>query len=40
MHFGLGADASVDSIEIRWPSGAVQQVKNLKADRIVRIKEP
>jgi hypothetical protein len=40
MHFGLGAEASVDLIEIRWPSGTVQQVKNVKADRIVRIKEP
>ena len=40
MHFGLGADASVDSIEIRWPSGALQELKNVKADRVVHIKEP
>jgi hypothetical protein len=40
MHFGLGPDASVDSIEIRWPSGALQELKNVKADRVVHIKEP
>jgi len=40
IHFGLGADASVDLIEIRWPSGAAQQLKNVKADRVVHIKEP
>ncbi len=40
MHFGLGTDASVDLIEIRWPSGATQQLKNVKADRVVHIKEP
>ncbi len=40
MHFGLGADASVDLIEIRWPSGALQQLRSVKADRIVHIEEP
>jgi enediyne biosynthesis protein E4 len=40
MHFGLGADAVVDLIEIRWPSGALQQLKNVKGDRVVHIKEP
>jgi hypothetical protein len=40
IHFGLGADASVDLIEIRWPSGALQQLKDVKADRVVHIKEP
>ena len=40
LHFGLGADASVDLIEIRWPSGQVQQLKTVMADRVVRVKEP
>jgi hypothetical protein len=40
MHFGLGADASVDLVEIRWPSGQVQQLKNVTPDRIVKVKEP
>ncbi len=40
VHFGLGADASVDLVEIRWPSGQVQRLKNITADRVIRIKEP
>jgi hypothetical protein len=28
------------AIEIRWPSGTLQQLKNVKADRVVHIKEP
>ena len=40
MHFGLGADASADLIEIRWPSGTLQQLRNVKADRVVHVKEP
>jgi hypothetical protein len=40
IHFGLGADTSVDLVEIRWPSGQVQQLKNVTPDRIVKVKEP
>lgn len=40
VHFGLGADKIVDVIEIRWPSGAVQELKSLPADRVQKIKEP
>jgi hypothetical protein len=40
MHFGLGADASVDLVEIHWPSGQVQQLKKVTLDRVVRVKEP
>jgi hypothetical protein len=40
MHFGLGADASVDLVEIHWPSGQVQQLKSVTPDRIVKVKEP
>ena len=40
VHFGLGLDATADSIEIHWPSGLVQELKNVKADRILRITEP
>jgi hypothetical protein len=39
-HFGLGRNASADLVEIRWPSGIVQQLKNVAADRIVPVKEP
>jgi len=40
VHFGLGANATTDSIEIHWPSGIVQQLRNIEGDRIVTVKEP
>jgi hypothetical protein len=40
VHFGLGVHTSADSIEIRWPSGVVQGLKNVPGDRTVAIKEP
>lgn len=39
MHFGLGARANVDEVEIRWPSGAVEHLTDLRADRIVTLRE-
>ena len=40
VHFGLGANALVGSVEIRWPSGIVQQMQNVAADQIVGVTEP
>lgn len=40
VHFGLGNNASADLVEITWPSGTVQQLKNVAADRILTVKEP
>ncbi len=40
LHFGLGAAATVDRIEIRWPSGQTQTIANPAVDRILRIEEP
>jgi enediyne biosynthesis protein E4 len=40
VHFGLGAAKVADEIEIRWPSGIVQKLKNVQGDQIVRVKEP
>lgn len=39
VHFGLGSDSNAD-IEIRWPSGTVQKMANVRGDRIVAIDEP
>ena len=39
LHFGLGADVQVDLIEIRWPSGAVQMLKDVAADRTIQVRE-
>jgi len=40
VHFGLGANASADLVEIRWPSGIVQQLHDVEGDRVVAVKEP
>ncbi len=40
VHFGLGPNASADLVEIRWPSGIVQQMRDVAADRIIVVKEP
>jgi enediyne biosynthesis protein E4 len=39
LHFGLGSGATVDSIEVKWPSGAVTKMGKLDADRFLAIKE-
>ena len=38
-HFGLGADAKVDSLSIRWPSGEEQILTDLAGDRHIVIEE-
>jgi hypothetical protein len=38
-HFGLGPDATATKIEIRWPSGAVQTLSNVSADRFITVDE-
>jgi hypothetical protein len=40
VHFGLGAAASAESIEIQWPSGTRQVLKNVQADQILNVQEP
>ena len=39
VHFGLGSAAVVDTIELVWPSGTRQILKNIKADRILTVTE-
>jgi hypothetical protein len=39
-HFGLGSDTTAKLIEIRWPSGIVQRLENVRADRILNVTEP
>jgi hypothetical protein len=40
VHFGLGRDNVAQRIEIRWPSGIRQTLKNVSADQILQIEEP
>lgn len=40
VHFGLGGERVIREVEIRWPSGAVQRLGNVTADRILKVTEP
>jgi enediyne biosynthesis protein E4 len=40
VHFGLGQDSKVASLEIRWPSGIREVLKDIAADQFLRIEEP
>ena len=40
VHFGIGSETSVSELEIRWPSGIVQKLENVRADQVLRIDEP
>jgi enediyne biosynthesis protein E4 len=39
VHFGLGTDSQASLVEIHWPSGIVQTLKNVAGDRVIRVKE-
>ncbi|MEO8128046.1 MAG: CRTAC1 family protein, partial [Bryobacteraceae bacterium] len=40
VHFGLGIESAIRSIEIRWPSGKIQTMSDVKSDRILQVNEP
>lgn len=40
LHFGLGPDARVERITVRWQSGTVQTLEGIAADRCLTIEEP
>jgi hypothetical protein len=39
LHFGLGAARRIDQIEILWPSGTRQTLKDVSPDRVLRVEE-
>ncbi|MBN2130515.1 MAG: CRTAC1 family protein [Sedimentisphaerales bacterium] len=39
VHFGLGKAGKADLIEIRWPSGRVQELRDVAADQVVKVRE-
>ena len=39
IHFGLGKANKVDLLEIRWPSGQTDQLKNVSANQLIFVKE-
>jgi hypothetical protein len=40
LHFGLGAAAQVDGLEVLWPDQSVTKLANVKADRILEVRQP
>ena len=39
LHFGLGSHSKIDTIEIQWPSGAKQILREIAADSIYTVVE-
>jgi hypothetical protein len=39
VHFGLGSATKLDSVQVRWPSGLLEQFDNLAVDAIHTLKE-
>jgi hypothetical protein len=40
VHFGLGENARVDAIQVKWPSGLAQTLKDVPANQILTLIEP
>jgi enediyne biosynthesis protein E4 len=40
LHFGLGRDARLEKVLIRWPSGKIQTLSGPQPDQINKVKEP
>jgi hypothetical protein len=40
VHFGLGKNKTIKEIEIRWPSGIRQVLRDQVVDRILEVVEP
>jgi enediyne biosynthesis protein E4 len=40
VHLGLGSETKCRSIEVRWPSGIVQRLADVRADQILTVTEP
>jgi hypothetical protein len=39
VHFGLGSAETIDSVQVRWPSGLKEQFQNVRVDAINTLKE-
>jgi hypothetical protein len=40
VHFGIGANKRLREVDIRWPGGTPQVLKDVEANRILRVEEP
>ena len=39
LHFGMGPAPKADLIEVRWPSGLVDALKDVETNQTIRVKE-
>src|SRR5256884_5016051 len=39
VHFGIGKAEKVELLEIRWPSGLVETLKDIKPNQVIVVKE-
>jgi Ca2+-binding RTX toxin-like protein len=39
LHFGLAGNQTIDKIEIKWPSGVVQEITNVASNQVLKIVE-
>jgi hypothetical protein len=39
VHFGIGKAEKVELLEIRWPSGLVETLKDVKPNQVIVVKE-
>ena len=39
LHFGLGKESNLDSVEVQWPSGLVEKLQNVAPDNIYTLVE-
>ena len=40
VHFGLGSHSYVDRLTVKWPSGILQEMKNVPSNQVLVITEP
>ena len=39
VHFGLGTQTQIETLQILWPDGASQTFHDVKADQVLRVRE-
>jgi hypothetical protein len=39
LHFGLGAARAAELVEVRWPSGAVDRLREVPGRRLITVRE-
>jgi hypothetical protein len=40
LHFGLAKHGQAEKITVQWPSGVVQELQGIKANQVLRVREP